>query len=122
MPGGGLEQAVAGWLVLGPGMVLTSALEAGVFGGTSGGTADDVAVDAFAAHFFLNSSTCHQASISLSSSFGSARDGWRRKAASCAAENSFRSFSHGVPFTMSLHVTTVSPRARLFIPHHHILH
>ena len=83
--------------------------------------ADDVAGGAFAAHFFLNSSTRHQASISLSSSFGSARAGWRQKAASCAAENSFRirqprsAFHHIPPGHHCL------PTCAAIHPHHHVL-
>ena len=121
MPGGGLEQAPAGWSVVGPGPTLVSVSVAGVLGGASGdksGAAIDCAVAEAAggaAHFFLSTSTCHQASISLSSSLGLVRAGWRRKAASCPAENSFRMSNQGMPLTTSLQVTTVSPQVRLFI-------
>ena len=44
MPGGGLEQAPAGWSVLGPGPTLVLVSVAGVLGGASGGK-PDAAVD-----------------------------------------------------------------------------
>ena len=116
IPGGGLGRAPAGLLILGPGRVLQATVAsvsvAGVFGEAPGGPLGGAASGA--AHFFLNTRTCHQASISFSSSFGSEGTGWRRKAASCSGENSIRMSSQGVPLTTSRQVTIVSPWVRLF--------
>ena len=112
IPGGGLGRAPAGLLILGPGPVLQATVAsvsvAGVFGGAAGGPLGGAA--GVAAHFFLNTQTCHQASVSFSSSFGSKGAGWRRKAASCSGVNSIRTSSQGVPLTTSHQVTIISLR------------
>ena len=113
IPGGGLRWVLVELVSSGPVLQVTlaSVSVAGVFGGAPGSSPASAAGSA--AHFLLSVRTCHQASISFSSSFGRLGAGWRWKTACCSTENLVRTSSHGVPLTTSLHVMIVSPRVRL---------
>ena len=79
IPGGGLGWVPVGLVSSGPALqaMLASVSVAGVFGGAPGGSPAGAAGGA--AHFLLSVRTCHQASISFSSSFGRLGAGWRQK-------------------------------------------